>query len=371
MGLLTAKDAMRQKKTSAQRAKKKHQKALKRAQQLAHRRKELVQHGLKAASHLHTPFSRWNQAEGLEGLARQGKMTPFEAAHWADELAGRGERIPNKVWTAGRVRALPAEELLARLAALGISTSEQSFRELFAQEWAIWEAAERRWLPHLSAQATVHERDFVRVAACVLHSRWMPDIPSHEALLCAFFEGLDALERAEDRRAVERWLSFWRMLRPRLPTRIHPNDLISELGEMRQPFFSWALDFSTAALNTVRQHPELAAPAAEVLGELLARLAPEDKHRELPLQGDRACLLEAAGRRDEAEQLLRQLREQYPRQAVGYAIQADLWSREGADREHLQRALQLLEEAAARPVLDGKDWDLDARLQQVRRALEK
>ena len=74
---------------------------------------------------------------------------------------------------------------------------------------------------------------------------------------------------------------------------------------------------------------------------------------------------------NEAEQLLRRLREQYPHQAVGYAIQADLWSREGADPEQLHRALQLLEEAAAQPVLDGQDWDLHSRLQKVRRALKK
>ncbi|HVG63902.1 MAG TPA: hypothetical protein VNA24_35380 [Hyalangium sp.] len=372
MGRLTGKDAMRHKNTSARRAKKKHQKALKRAQQLTHRRQELARHVVKAAAHLHSPLSRWSpQADGLEGLARQGKMTPFEAASWADELAGRGEHIPKEVWTMSRVQALSAEELIVRLAGLGISTFEDAFREQFSQAWSIWETAERLWLPQLQPQATVHERDFVRVAACVLHGRWMQDTPSHEALLSTFFEGLAALENSEDRRAVERWLSFWRMLRPRLPTRIRHDDLISELQNMREPFFSWALDFATAARNAVREQPELAAPAAEVLGELLSRLAPEDEHWELDLVGDRACLLDAAGRRDEAEQLLRWLREKYPHQSVGYAVQAGLWSHKEANPEQLQRALQLLEEAAARPVLDGQHWELDSRVQQLRRALQE
>jgi hypothetical protein len=99
------------------------------------------------------------------------------------------------------------------------------------------------------------------------------------------------------------------------------------------------------------------------------RLAKVDKPWELSLWGDHAVLLDAAGRREEAEHVLRRLREENPQQAAGYAIQADLWSREGAPLEQLQRALRLLEEAAARPVLDARDWDLSARLQRVRRAL--
>jgi hypothetical protein len=202
-----------------------------------------------------------------------------------------------------------------------------------------------------------------------LHERWLPDTPSQEQFIIAFSEGLSAFELGDERRAVEHWLRFWRMLRPRLPSRLIPGELITDLVGKSEMYFTWGSDFSTAAMKVARSQPEVAAPAAEVLGELLSRLAKVDKPWELALWGDQAVLLDAAGRREEAEQLLRRLREENPEEAAGYAIQADLWSREGAPPEQLQRALRLLEEAAARPLLDAGDWDLSARLQRVRRAL--
>jgi hypothetical protein len=202
-----------------------------------------------------------------------------------------------------------------------------------------------------------------------LHERWLPDTPSREQFIIAFSEGLSAFELGDERHAVEHWLRFWRLLRPRLPSRLFPGERIADLVGKSELYFTWASDFSTAATNVARSQPELAAPAAEVLGELLSRLATVDKPWELSLWGDHAVLLDAAGRREAAEHELRRHREENPQQAAGYAIQADLWSREGAPLEQLQRALRLLEEAAARPVLDARDWDLSARLQRVRRAL--
>jgi tetratricopeptide (TPR) repeat protein len=331
---------------AAKRAKKKHQKALKRAQQLARRREAHEQEARQRHALLHDPLAGWvPQVEGIQGLAHRLKATFFQAARLTDRPG-----LPAEVWSPQRVRSLPTEELVRRLGALGIVANEAAFRDMFAQDWSMSAAAERVWLPQLVPEASVHDRDFVRLAACELHGRWLPDTPFHEALVSAFLDSLEAHEAREDERAVERGLVLWRLLRSRLSEHMRQTDDVDELLNLRESFTFWPLEFASSALRVVPRRPELAPPAAQVLDEMVTQFQEERGDWWLSVKGNRARLLAAAGRSEEAEQLLRRLIEEHPDHAVGYAVLAGLLSHPGADTESRQRALGLLEAAAARPV---------------------
>jgi hypothetical protein len=350
--------------SAARRARKKHQKALKRAQQLARRRDAQERKARQRHARLHDPLEGWlPQLEGLQGLALRRDRTFFEAARLADDVD-----LPEPVWSLQRVRALSTEALGHRLAALGIVTHETDFRETFAADWSLTQAAERVWLPRLGPQATVHDRDFVRLAACELHDRWLPDLPSHEALASAFLDSLEAHQDGEDERALERGLHAWRLLRSRLPERLHLTDDVDEVLDLSVSFSYWPLEFASSAVRAVARRPERAAAAAEVLDEVVARFQEAHGGFWLCVQGHRAHLLAAAGRGEEAERLLDWLLQEHPGHAAGYAVRAELLSRPGADAASRQRALELLETALSRHVEDAEEWDLSSHLQELRRS---
>jgi tetratricopeptide (TPR) repeat protein len=350
---------------AAKRAKKKHQKALKRAQQLARRREAQEQRARQWHARRHDPLAGWApQVEGIQGLAHRLGTTFFEAARMTDRSG-----LPEAVWSPQRVRSLPTEELVRRLGTLGIIAHETGFRETFAQDWSMSEAAERAWLPRLGPEATVHDRDFVRLAACELHGRWLPDTPFHEALVSAFLDSLEAHHANEDERALERGLSLWRLLRSRLSEHMRLTDDVDELLDLYEPFSLWPLEFATSAVRAVPRRPELAAPAAKVLDEVVAQFQEERGDGWLSMQGNRARLLAAAGRGEEAERLLGRLIDKYPDHAVGYAVLAELLSLPGAETASRHRALELLEAATARPVKDAEEWNLARHLQELRKSL--
>ena len=62
--------------------------------------------------------------------------------------------------------------------------------------------------------------------------------------------------------------------------------------------------------------------------------------------------------------------EEFPRKSVGYVGLASGWSlrRQGDDRPvDIERAIAILEEALAVPVLDAGDWDVKARLADLKK----
>lgn len=352
---------------TAKRAKKKHQKALKRSQKLDLRHESRERQARREPARSHDPLEDWApQEEGIHGLALRLETPHFVAARLADRL-----ELPPEVWAPKRVSALSTEELVRKLGEMGIAVTQAGFQEAFTQiqDESVSAAAERLWMPSLSLEATVHDQDFVLLAARELFGRWLPGQSSHEALVCTFLDSLDAHDDREDERAVEHGLNLWHMLRPRLSEQMRLPEDVDALFDIRETFSLWPLDFASSSLTVAARRPELAAPAAQVIEGVVAQFSEEADDWRLSLESDRARLLATAGRHDEAEQLLLRLIDRHPHAAAGYVVLAELLSRPGADAASRQRALELLEAAAARPVEDGEDWSLNRRIRELRKDL--
>jgi hypothetical protein len=246
---------------------------------------------------------------------------------------------------------------------LGIETSVESFRAWVGEQWDTWELAEQQWAPRLPNEATVHDDDFVHIAACELRARWVPDRPAREQILEHYLDGGRACEKHEYGAAVQRWLAFWRHLEPCLTDAVRTTDDVQRLLDSDEPFFNWAEDFAWCAIRAGANDPALAAEAAGVLRQMLDRLPDERGNWRVYVAADLSSLLFLAGRTEEAEQLRLSCIEEHPDKSIGYIMLAAQWASEPhTTAESVRRALALLRKAAAYPVTDGDDWELARRI---------
>jgi hypothetical protein len=140
---------------------------------------------------------------------------------------------------------------------------------------------------------------------------------------------------------------------------------------MSQCLGNWCSDFRLEALNGSRQDRQCAETGIRFILEVLARLPGEDEN--LNLSVDLGMLYFALGRKTEGEQCCHNLIQAHPNRAAGYVILSDELLRrfreDARDRDHLHRAVQLLEQAMAYPVEDPDDFGVPARLADARELL--
>ncbi|KYF91575.1 hypothetical protein BE17_20730 [Sorangium cellulosum] len=260
---------------------------------------------------------------------------------------------------------------MARLEQLGIRVDPDRFVAETPRFGSAVRWARATWLPSAPAHAGVHERDFIALAACELWKRWRPETPSQESLHELLLLGEDHADRHDDIAATEHWIHFWRSLRPLLTPELRTTSAAGELlGIDDSVLYNWASDFSIAATHAATHDAALGRRVAEVQGEILTQFSAEGDSWRLPLACDRAEVLYVTGERIEAERILREQIEAHPTSARAYVRLAELWTPyESKDREALTRALALLAQAAARPVKDAVDWDLAARIKELRKQL--
>ncbi|WP_437630726.1 hypothetical protein [Sorangium sp. So ce854] len=358
---------------AARRAKRKHEKEQKRKKRPPHKPLGVSARPAVAAS---APEILWQpQIQGIEGLAALAQVPFYEAAHMADIFAhAHGAPPPayDSVWTRARVCALETTALVARLEQLGIRVERDRFVAETPRFGSAVRWARETWLPLAPAQADVHARDFVALAACELWRRWRPEPPSQESLHELLLLGEDHAERHDDIAATEHGIRFWESLRSLLTPELRTTSAAGELllGVDASVLFNWASDFSMAATYAAGQDAALGRRAAEVQGEILTQFSAEADSWRLPLACDRAEALYVTGERTEAERILLEQIEAHPTSAGAYVRLAELWAPYGReDREAITRSLALLDQAAARPVKDAADFDLAVRIKELRARL--
>ncbi|WP_437874929.1 hypothetical protein [Sorangium sp. So ce513] len=358
---------------AARRAKRKHEKEQKRKKRPPHKPLGASARPAVAAS---APEILWRpQIQGIEGLAALAQVPFYEAAHLADRVAcahGESRRRYEPAWTRERVCALETTALVARLEQLGIRVDRDRFIEETPRFGSAVRWARETWLPLAPAQADVHARDFIALAACELWKRWRPEPPSQESLHELLLLGEDHVNRHDDIAAAVQGIRFWESLRPLLTPELRTTSAAGELllGVDASVLFNWASDFSMAATYAAGQDAALGRRVAEVQGEILTQFSAEADSWRLPLACDRAEVLYVTGERAEAERLLRGQIEAHPTSAGAYVRLAELWAPyESKDREAIIRSLALLDQAAARPVKDAANWDLALRIKELRAQL--
>jgi hypothetical protein len=360
---------------AAQRAKKKHEREQKRKKAQAERQRTARQRldGKAAAAQIPS----WRpEEESIAGFAARAKLAFHIAAHAASiGAAQKGAALPEAAWTLPRVAGLTTEDLVARLARLGIETDRESFTAATPRIGSAVGWAEERWLGRLGAEADRYAADFVRLAAAELWKRWRAE-PSEEIVLDRAIAMESSIRLGDPVTATREGIALWGALRGALGADVRTTVAIErQLGPHSEGLiFNWASDFSIAAQNAAHhagsEDKGLTAEAAAALGEVVDQFRDESEGWRLPLIQDRGLLLWESGAREEGDRILRELIATRPDEAGAYVTLAHALGH-SADRADLERAIGLLEEAAARPVKDAESWDLPAQIEHLRELLEE
>lgn len=358
-------------KAAAQRAKKKQQKDKKREQ----KNQAEKQRRQRVAALAHAPPRRlavdglpdWNPAaEGILGLARQRDVHPHVAARMAVEEAELFEvDLSDPLWTRVKIAGLGTDAILAGLEDRGVHADEDAFVERARSLGSAWKLAEELWAPALHDGASVHDKDFLGLAAYRLWNHWCPEVPSREQVIDLLADGLAALEDDEQAIAAARWLEAWDRMKPLLTPEARTFEAAEELLGLNESLVNWVGHLTMVTHNAALTDAGVAVHGSRVIEEVLAQFTSVDEELRLSVSGDLGSLLFRAGRPEDGERVLRELIAAHPDRAVGYVNLADAWPKNRADKE---RSLALLEEAAAR-VKDAEDWDLEERIEELRAEL--
>jgi len=278
------------------------------------------------------------------------------------------------LWRASKVAAMSTEEIETRLYLTGVLDYDRTgFIELAKPRESAWTIAEDWGRPLMGLN--LMEQDFLGLAACELWRRLCPQRPSIEMLDDWLCEGYAFAAEQNPAEALAAWWKFWESLRPRVTPRMKN---LSQAGEILFPHMSqflsnWSGDFRMEALNTVHHNPACGEIGLRFIQEVFELLPDEDA--DLNLSGDMAMLLFDLHRRAEAEQICERLIRNHPDRAAGYVLLSDwLWRQflnHGRDAPPLERAIHLLERAINVPMRDAEDYDVPARLADLRESLAK
>jgi hypothetical protein len=302
----------------------------------------------------------------------------FEYTDAFEKLRQRHPVRASRLWTMRRIAELTTEAIGERLRAHGIDPSREAFLELSAETTSAWELGES-WCRMSSEVLDSETERFVKLAACVLWTRYSPDRPSKEMLDDWLEEGFDFMEQKKDEEACDRWWKVWQSMKPRLsPSMRKADDAEVILLEGAYYFEGWFPDFIRALLCAGIGKPSYGEKGVQFCEDMLAQFPGEDLPTRLNLMTDLAEFHDLAGRFQEGRTLLLQLIRDYPDYGIAYARLAHLaqWRAENSGPfeeddpfDYLKEARNLLEEALARPVKDAEYWELEKALGEVRTRL--
>jgi len=299
------------------------------------------------------PYVLAKEFESSEVFAEMKRSAPTQAHLYS---------IPS------RVAALDTDAILQRLERLGIVTNLEDFRcfaEAFTSAWSVSNVWRAKDLPGLSR----HDDDFLGLAACELWKRYCPDVPSVEMLDDWMQEGYRLMMARKVAQACDPWSRVWDVIRSRLEPAMRTCDQASSVFEGTQCLFNWIQDFCLELYNAALDAPRYATVGIRLCEDVLARFVDESDLFRRGFRTDLGVFHFLAGSPDEGERVLFEVIQDNPDTAVGYVRLAEMLG-EGARRADgpidSQRAQKILEEAIARPVKDAADYDLEARLQELR-----
>jgi hypothetical protein len=275
-----------------------------------------------------------------------------------------------KAWTPSRVASFDTEEIAARLRRLGIDPSRDAYLELAERHTSAWDLSEE-WYSPIQRRLSRDQKDFVSLAACELWKRYCPERPSVEMLDDSMQDGYRLREDRQESQACERWWEVWEIILRRLKHYMRACGLTFPVFRGTESLEVWLYDFAETLYHLARDEPRYAGMRVRLCEDVLDQFPDED---DLFLENFRSALGESlylAGLDEAGERILLELIRDRPHRSVGYATLAEMLGRgrRGTPPIDLPRAVALLERALARPVEDAPDYDVEFRLEDMRRSL--
>lgn len=314
------------------------------------------------------PPSRWPNerlwyGEGLARAFAKGEtFDGFDPHGWTratlrDEVAVVDGTAPHPRTSIAGVRKMATPEILAELAALGLDVSEATFDVKVEDEHSAWNLGER-WLA--KAGEPGEHAEFIRLAACELWRRWLPESPSVEMLDDLIQEGYLAQEQGAEGNTLELWLRAGRWL-----VELTPDDIttVQEVGTWfpgRNSVANWLGDLTFALHNATITELPLRERARRLYVSWVQRFEPSAEQRRL--RYSLAQMHFRCGDVDAGEEACRDLIEEQPSAVSAYMLLSNEFAANGRKAE----AIALLESACGHLEDDRDKQFIAEALQRLR-----
>lgn len=177
--------------------------------------------------------------------------------------------------------------------------------------------------------------------------------------------GFEARQQGDAQAAADTWLDGWKKVRAQIPAGVATLSGLERETDGQRSLVSWVFTTVNLLRHLGADHPDYADAGAEFLADILGQFPGESDDNQRNLRADRAWLLAAADRWDEADEEFDHLLEDFPTHAAGYAARADALLTHRPDAA--DEAVEILEAALEQPVDDADAWDLQSRLDEARR----
>ncbi len=273
-----------------------------------------------------------------------------------------------------QMRSLSAEQLIEKLSQRGVRYDQEQFLAICKNEVSAWEVAEILW-PKQMKSYEKEVSDVTGLAACMLWQRLYDEKKltriSVEMLDDWMQMGYKLLVDNNGFEACRLWMRVWDTFKANYDL---SNRSIGEIDVQfngSQSFFNWCQDFEMELINASIDSKEFAELGVAYLKEFLAFFDDEDA---LFVNQFKSSLGECycrSGDQEAGEKVMRELIRQYPDRTVGYIGMEMALSIRKMDDEALalEKRLKILEEANEFPVTDGKDFDLDRRIVDLKKEI--
>jgi hypothetical protein len=311
------------------------------------------------------------QAPGMPSAYVVAKM--FERSEIFATMKKKDPANARLFWTMQRVAGLETSDITTRLERLGVNASAEAFVELAEHRTSAWDLSDV-WRERAGQRLDRHDNDLLGFAACELWKRHCPERPSVEMLDDWMQEGYELLEQGSRAEAMERWLRVWDVIASRLEPEMRTLQSASSVFEGSQCLFNWVQDvmlYLAEGASPGWPHEERAVAFYQAVA---AQFTDEELNVRVQASTMLAEFYANVGRGEDSERVLLEHIEAYPQRAAGYvSLARNLAYSDGANTPapELRRALAVLETAAAYPVEDGDDWDLQLSLEDIRQRLSK
>ncbi len=281
-------------------------------------------------------------------------------AAYREELRKRG-RV-----TLACGRALSDEELLARLASLGIHLDRAEFLRR-SEPFVSAEEMARAVSDDPRLKIADRDQDWVWIAFTCLWERWSGERPSLEMIDDTMQEGYEADQARDETRACRLWLKTWKDIRSVMETRgIRSLQEWDDRYPGTQCLFNWVQDFTLLLHNAGLRDRSATEERRAVLETLLEQGLVDENLRD-HCRSDLAETYFDLGMPEKGEQLFRQWLQERPRWGWGWIHWADCYYLCAHGREKdPARAEQLLKQALAVPGVEDREEVLD-RLKELYR----
>jgi hypothetical protein len=268
-------------------------------------------------------------------------------------------------WTIDKVSCLETSEIVTRLAGFEIDGSQAAFVGLTGGRTSAMSIG-IVWIGGLTTAPGTGDEEFIRLAACELWKRYCPEHPSAEMVDDWVTEGYELFEANEEAGAVDVWLRVWEHVRLRIAPGMTTYGAADAVFEISQFFGNWIQDLIMGIGNASISDEKYTAIGIRLIHEVLHQFVDESLDAVLNLRCDLGRLLCRAGRREEGLATLQAIISEHPEQSCGYVeLATELGRSKQADAD-IPRAIALLEQALAYPVIDAADWDLEFCLADLR-----